>query len=215
MEKRKNKKYRALKDTAYELFMKFGISRVTVEEICSKAGVSKMTFYKYFKNKTHLVKNLIDNLVSVQMEKYRKIMEKPVPFTEKVKLILVLKNEQTEMMGKEFFTDLVLNPNPEIALQLAELREKSTKEVLESFRAARENGEIRRDLKPEFIIYFLNHLTEMTRDEELLRMYSTPNELAMELTNFFFYGITAPVPAGTPAPASVAAAASKKEKAVV
>ena len=212
MEKReKNKKYRALKDTAYELFMKFGISRVTVEEICLKAGVSKMTFYKYFKNKTHLDKDLIDNLVSVQMEKYRKIMEKPVPFTEKVKLILVLKNEQTEMMGKEFFTDLVLNPNPEIALYLEKIREKSAKEVLESFRSARESGEIRRDIKPEFIIYFLNHLTEMTRDEELLKMYSTPNELAMELTNFFFYGITAP---GTPG-IQAEDKAAEKEKAVV
>ena len=65
-------------------------------------------------------------------------------------------------------------------------------EVLNGFKAARENGDIRRNLKPEFILYFLNHMTEMAKDENLLRLYRSPNELVMELTNFFFYGILTP-----------------------
>lgn len=34
-----------------ELFWKHGVKRVTVEEICVQASVSKMTFYKFFMNK--------------------------------------------------------------------------------------------------------------------------------------------------------------------
>ena len=34
-----------------DLFYKYGIKRVSVEEICAKANVSKMTFYKFYNNK--------------------------------------------------------------------------------------------------------------------------------------------------------------------
>ena len=37
--------------TAEDLFMQFGYGKVTVEEICRAAGVSKVTYYKYFKKK--------------------------------------------------------------------------------------------------------------------------------------------------------------------
>ena len=40
------------------LFSKHGLRRVTVEEICREAGVSKMTFYKYFPNKLELFKHI-------------------------------------------------------------------------------------------------------------------------------------------------------------
>ena len=39
---------------AKDLFWKFGIRKVSIEEICSKANVSKVTFYKYFENKIDL-----------------------------------------------------------------------------------------------------------------------------------------------------------------
>jgi hypothetical protein len=54
---------------------------------------------------------------------------------------------------------------------------------------AQKNGEIRKDVKPEFISYFLNHIYEMLGDENLSKLYANPNEMAMELIRFFFYGI--------------------------
>ena len=46
-----SKKYQDIKKKGKELFWKYGTKRVTVEEICREAGVSKMTYYKFFKNK--------------------------------------------------------------------------------------------------------------------------------------------------------------------
>ena len=43
-----------------KLFFKYGLKKVTIEEICAEANVSKMTFYKYFPNKTALVKKVFD-----------------------------------------------------------------------------------------------------------------------------------------------------------
>ena len=190
--KKENQKLQQLVTTAYDLFMRFGIRRVTVEEICREANVSKMTFYKYFKNKIKLTKYLLNQIFEEQMDEYRKIMVEQVPFQEKVKQILQLKHKQTEMMSQEFFSDLTKNPAPEIVELLEKMRADSFNEILNDLKTARDKGDIRQNLKPEFILYFLNHLIEMTEDEKLLSLYRSPNELAMELTNFFFYGILTP-----------------------
>ena len=188
----RNHKFKQVVTTSHDLFMRFGIRRVSVEEICSEANVSKMTFYKYFKNKIELIKYLLNQIFSKQMTEFRRIMAQQVPFPEKVTQIIQLKHEQTNIMSQEFFHDLWKNPNPEIAELLEKLMEKSLNEILNGFKAARENGDIRQNLKPEFILYFLNHMTEMAKDENLLKLYRSPNELAIELTNFIFYGILTP-----------------------
>ena len=54
---------------------------------------------------------------------------------------------------------------------------------------AQKRGDIRKDLKPEFIMYFLNKMMELIQDEHLESLYPNPQDLIMELTNFFFYGI--------------------------
>jgi AcrR family transcriptional regulator len=185
-------KFQQMVATAYDLFMRFGIRRVSVEEICSEANVSKMTFYKYFKNKIELIKYILNQVFLEQMTEYRKIIKKQLPYPEKAKQIIQLKHQQTNMISQEFFNDLWKNPIPEIVELLEKMKADSFNEVLNDLNAARENGDIRQNLKPEFILYFLNHITEMVKDETLLSFYRSPNELTMELTNFFFYGILTP-----------------------
>ena len=45
-----SQKREQLIQTGEALFIKHGMRRVTVEEICRQAGVSKPTFYKFFEN---------------------------------------------------------------------------------------------------------------------------------------------------------------------
>ncbi len=42
-------------DTAMDLFEKKGYDRVTVDDICEKAGVAKGTFYNHFKSKNQVI----------------------------------------------------------------------------------------------------------------------------------------------------------------
>lgn len=188
-ESNQNKKFQQLVTTAHDLFMRYGIRRVTVEEICSEANISKMTFYKHFNNKIDLTKYLLNQIFSKQMNDYRRIMARQIPYPEKVKQIIQLKHEHTIMVSQEFFNDLWRKPIPEVVEMLEENRKESLREVLNDLEAARKKGDIRRNINPEFILYFLNHMTEMAKDENLLSLYDSPNDLIMELTNFFFYGI--------------------------
>ena len=58
----KSKKLQQITQTAYDLFWRHGIKRVTIEEICRTSGVSKMTFYKYFDNKNDLAISVLDSI---------------------------------------------------------------------------------------------------------------------------------------------------------
>ena len=175
--------------TGKALFWKFGFKRVTIEEICKEAGVSKMTFYKFFNNKIDLVKTLMDTVMQESLERYNKIMEREIPYPEKVVAMIHLKRDQIKTMSSEFFRDYVQSGDPELISYLEQLTRDNMQKFTDDFKKAQENGDIRRDLKIEFIMYMTNHMIEMAHDDALLNMYNQPQDLVMEITNFLFYGI--------------------------
>lgn len=175
--------------TGQELFWKFGFRRVTIEEICKKAGISKMTYYKYFSNKLDLVQTIMHNVVQESMQKYKQIMSSDIPYPEKVTEMIRLKREQVETMSSEFFRDYLHSKDPEMIQFLQQLTRQSLQMFTDDFKKAQLDGDIRKDLKVEFILYIMNHMVEMSRDDNLLNLYDNPRELVMEITSFFFYGI--------------------------
>ncbi len=184
-----NPKRDIILETGKALFWKFGYKRVTIEEICKEAGVSKMTYYKYFTNKIDLVKTIMDALLRVSLDKYNAIMASDIPYPEKVVKMIHLKKDQIEHMSSEFFKDYVQSGDPELISYLEQVSGESMQITMDGFRKAQENGDIRKDLKIEFIMYVMNHLTELAHEDTLLSMYDTPQDLVMEITNFLFYGI--------------------------
>ena len=189
MENYESPKFRQLIITAKELFMRYGMRRVSVEEICRTAHVSKMTFYKHFSNKVDLTKYLIRQMVVENMAQYRNIMDQDIPFSEKVRKTIEMKLKQSRDVSREYFHDLTQTQKPQIAEFLARKRQEALQEVLIDYLKAQKRGDIRKDIKPEFILYFLNHIIEMVADERLVKLYDAPEELIGELTKFFFYGI--------------------------
>jgi AcrR family transcriptional regulator len=184
-----NKKYWQLLNTGKDLFWKFGIRRVTVEEICTEAKVSKMTFYKFFTNKTDLVKHIIDHLYDESLTKYLDIINSEKPYKDKVTEMAMLKFEGTDNISHEFLTDYYALFDNELSGYLKKKFDNILKVMLDGFIEAQKNGDIRDDVKPEFIIYFINHMMTMAGDSNLKAIYPDARELIMELMNFFFYGI--------------------------
>lgn len=182
-------KRKQLIHTAKDLFFKYGIKRVTVEEICTEAGVSKMTFYKHFKNKNELVKTMIIQITDEAMEKYNALMAKDIPFEEKVRETIRMKFEGTDQMSREFLEDYLPHADPEMHRFMHERAAETFSQVVKDYSEAQRKGEIRQDIKIEFIMWYLNKMLDMMEDEELEKMYDSPQEMVMEMVNHFFYGI--------------------------
>jgi AcrR family transcriptional regulator len=188
----KSRKLQQILDTGRQLFMRYGIHRVTVEEMCETANVSKMTFYKYFKNKIDLALYIIKDIVAKGEKRYKKILAMNIPYREKVKLIVQLKMEQTKDFSREMLEDIWMSPFLEIKDFMEQTKRDNLGLFIQDLKKAQTEGDIRENMKPEFILYILNHMIELIEDEKLAALYPSVPELVLELTNFFFYGIFSP-----------------------
>ena len=63
-DEKKNEKEKKILDASYVLFIEKGVSNTSIQDIVSKAGVAKGTFYLYFKDKNDLQEKLITKLSS-------------------------------------------------------------------------------------------------------------------------------------------------------
>ena len=187
---RTGKKYRDILTTAKDLFWKHGFKRVSVEEICQKANVSKMTYYKYFPNKTALAKTVFNRVVEDGEKQFRKIMKEDTAAAEKLEKIILLKMEGTNSISPEFLQDFYTGSEPELKAFVEERTKKSWDLLINDFRRAQEEGIFRRDFKPEFMVKLQNMFLSLLQDQSLIAMFETRQELIMEFVNLMIYGIS-------------------------
>ena len=188
-EEANNLKISQIRDAGKELFWKFGIRRVTIEEICRKAEVSKVTFYKYFENKNDLAIHLLDTVYKESLMVYRELMSRDIPFEEKVRETIRMKMEGTQEVSNELIDDILGNPDEEIKTYYANIASSVLHEVVKGYSEAQKKGEVRQDIKVEFMLFFMGHMMELAHDDRLLGLYGNSRDAIMELLNFFFYGI--------------------------
>lgn len=71
-------------DSSKNLFLNLGFKSVTMDEIASNLGVSKKTIYKFFKNKTELVKAVTDHMFDIICEGIDVICQKKLNPIEEI-----------------------------------------------------------------------------------------------------------------------------------
>ena len=172
-----------------DLMWKHGIRRVTVGEICREAGVSKMTFYKYFENKIAVAKATLQQSVDELWGKVEALMNRPISFKEKVGLFIQLKIEQTDAWSQEITGELFEDSIPGMAEFVTGLRQGILDKTIALFRHFQDTGDIRRDIKPEFLLSMLDRLTDMIKDRDLVALYPSFQALVKEIMEFLFYGM--------------------------
>lgn len=179
-----------LLETGRKLFWKYGFKRVSVDEICREAGISKMTFYRCFENKAELARTIYLQIINEGVEKFDDILEDETSVAEKLRQILLLKLEGTNDVSHEFITDFYTSTDTGLKEFVEETTMVTWTRLISSFRKAQEKGYFRKDFKPEFLLYLSQNISPMMTDENLLRLYGSPQDLIMEFANFFTYGIS-------------------------
>ena len=174
--------------TAEDLFLKFGLKRISIEEICSTARVSKMTFYKYFTNKIDLIKYLWTLMFNYGMKRFEEIENMDISFQEKVDLILKMKEESSKNLRHEFALEYFFS-NDELRYFFNQMYQKSIGSFINFIKNAQAKGEVRPEIKPEFFIAAINKLMELVDNKQLVQSYDKYQDFVMEVNNFLFYGI--------------------------
>ncbi|MBL7875920.1 MAG: TetR/AcrR family transcriptional regulator [Cyclobacteriaceae bacterium] len=171
------------------LFWKHGIKRVSVEEICEHAGISKMTFYRHFKNKNEVAEKVLLKILDKGISDYLAIMNQPIPYPKKIEKIIELKHHSSDHISQEFLKDIYQNEKLGLVKHVQEYTVKFTAQLVKDFKDAQKKGFIRKDLKIEFILILLDNFNTLLFDKRITDTYKDSHDAIMEITNFLFYGI--------------------------
>lgn len=174
---------------ARRLFLKHGIRRVSVQEICREAGVSKMTFYRAFKNKEDVAEKVLLNIITEGNQFYENIMAQAESFTDKMHQMLEWKRAMTKDFSEELLRDIYNLKDPKLKNLIETHQQESLLRFLDDLKKAQQAGELRQDLNLKFVMYMLNDIELKSRDEQFIAMFGDARTAGMALMDFFFHGI--------------------------
>ena len=178
-------KNQQIKEAGLSLFNKYGIKKVTVEEICKKAQVSKPTFYKLFPNKKSLAQTIITNSMNEYINKYERILSKESSIKNLFSDIFKFKIEASEEFSKDFFIDFQKNvlSQDHFLKKREELQKRLISRVLEA------NGN-NINVNKHFLIYMIKrNFFNLGMESSFKSLYPDVESMTKDIANFISYGL--------------------------
>jgi len=183
------KKIDEIVETGKKLFYRYGIKKVSVEEICKEAGVSKATFYKYFKNKVDLALFILKEIFDNAWKEYYDIVNSNDPFNMKMEKIIKWKGEMMNIFIQDFIKEFAKSDIDEINRYINQEIHKSYQESKNFYLMGKKEGYIRKDVDLDFLFTLYSKIYDLFTDKELAKKYPTPGSIFEQLIKIIMYGI--------------------------
>ena len=176
---------------AYEMFHQFGASRVTMEEIASSLCISKKTLYKFFSNKDHLVKDMVETkkcAISVKIDEI--LDDTQLNFMDKLKRFLSFVGSQSLSFQGPMMMDL-MRSHPEVWNDIREFRRmRTTEKITKLLGEGAEQGFIRSDINKEIAtIMYVSAIHSIIAPEALDQMSIPADAVMKEVMKILFEGV--------------------------
>lgn len=176
---------------AGEMFLQFGFSRVTMEEIAEELGMSKKTLYRFFPGKEKLLKEMVTGM-RCKLEDYVQELwgNSEMSFLEKLKnLMNYIGNQSTAFRGP-LAHDLQKN-FPQLWEEINESRRTHS---LQKFNLlineGMEKGIFRKDIDLQIIVLlYMNAIQGILNPEVLAQLPYTANQIFESIIRVFMEGI--------------------------
>ena len=185
-----NAKTSALLAAARALFLKHGIRRVRVEEICARAAVSKRTFYKYFRDRDDIAIRVIEKLTGEGHQLLEDTIGSQRPIEDTVRAIIAIKAEQFATASAELYHEVLTADTAPGRYARAQMRDWEQR-VRDFYRTAQRRGQIRRDLDLDLLMILLVKVRDLFDDLAIGRLALDRTDVAEQVLNVVFYGIVA------------------------
>lgn len=190
-ERRAESKKDAIREAALELFTKYGVSKVSVREIAKLAGVSQVSVYNYFDNKAGLIRAVVESIVNERLARTHALLESALPFPEKLRSIILMKSEGSELLQGEFLESL-LRQSPETGDVLQNVFGGEIRKLTEElFRQGRESGHVDPSISPAALFTYMDIFRNGTREWATA---SPPPDASIlkDVIRMFFRGMSPP-----------------------
>jgi AcrR family transcriptional regulator len=176
---------------AGEMFLQFGFSRVTMEEIAVELGMSKKTLYRFFPGKEQLLKEMVTG-VRCKLEDYVEELwgNNEMAFLEKLKNLMNYISSQSTAFRGPLAHDLQKN-FPQLWEEINESRKTHS---LHKFNllisAGIENGVFRKDIDQQIVVLlFMNVFQGILNSDVLSQLPYTANQVFDSIIRVLMEGI--------------------------
>jgi len=192
-ERRKRQNKENILKAAEVLFNKYGISKVSVNDIASKAGVSQVTIYNLFGSKDKLIYGCMETIANKFIENLREILKAESktdkPYPEKLEGIFQYLVEISE--SNPGFADIEIQNNPELKQLVDRFTEQTRKSLVEFVKVGQKQGHLNSGLSDETVsAYFEIFIKGINASPEVhARIHHNP-ELFHDLLLLMLYGFS-------------------------
>ena len=176
---------------AEQLFLQFGYSKVTMDEIAASLGMSKKTLYKYFPGKEILVKEMITSMKCAIDEHIDFVWNnEEMDFMDKLKSVMNFIGKHTTKLQGPLLEDLHKNI-PEIWQEIHDFRRaNSVKRFTAFINEGVEKGVFRNDIDRQLIVLFYLHAIQgLINPETLSQLPYSANQIFDAIIRIIFEGI--------------------------
>jgi AcrR family transcriptional regulator len=91
---------------AFELFMKYGVRSVTMDQISGHLGISKRTLYEIFRDKNQLLREGLDYYSSIKMKDAKDLIRQSDNVIETIYILARRGEEMKQQINPLFFEDI-------------------------------------------------------------------------------------------------------------
>lgn len=175
-----------------KLFEKKGFSSTSIQDIVDKIGVTKGTFYYYFKTKEQLLMDIHYNYITYLLERQKRIFENKSlsPKEKLIKYIHLINNDIVEHgpSARVLYREL-RNLSTKNMEEITQIRREIRKNVEEIIQEGIVQGDFKKSLKVDMVTFGIIGMTNWSynwydSDGEL-----TPDELSTIYSDLILYGI--------------------------
>jgi transcriptional regulator with XRE-family HTH domain len=173
-----------------ELYTKYGIKSITMDEVATELGISKKTLYQYVTDKDELVGKFIDNEIELRQEEICKCFKTGFNAIEELIEISIFmnrlmkdQNPATEHDLKKYYPH---HYNKTVKIR----RERTFNYILLNLKKGKEEGLYREELNEEIIAKLYLSRVESIHSNDLFTVEEfTSLKLFMELLMYHIRGI--------------------------
>jgi len=190
MHEEKEVKERILRQSE-QLFIQFGYSKVTMDEIAASLGMSKKTLYKFFPGKEALVKEMITTMKCSIDEHIDFVWNnEEMDFMDKLKSVMNFIGKQTTKLQGPLLEDLHKNI-PEVWKEIHDFRkENAVKRFTAFINEGVKSGVFRKDIDRQLIVLFYLHAIQgLINPETLSQLPYSANQVFDAIIRIIFEGI--------------------------
>lgn len=176
-------------EAAMLLFREKGFKKTSVEEICQRACVSKMSFYRSFKDKIQLFITIFTPFLEEELAWSELLLLHEIPFRTKLDELLKRRKENALAPFTALFLELYPTENLELHAFAREMQQRIDTLNLRFLRQGQKEKVISKNIKPAIFLLLIQKRNELFIDPALVALAPNFEERFLIVNEFFYFGL--------------------------